>query len=100
MVFVNTYSFDIRHHFLPFRHSPEHSVLAVKPGTGHSCDVELGAVSILAAVRHRKHKGLSMLQLVGDLVFKLAAPNAGAARAITIWVACLNHESFDDSVEY
>lgn len=99
MFLINTYSFNIGDHFLPFRHSPEHSVLAVKPRTRYCGDVELGTVGILAAVRHRQHKGLPMLQLLRDLVLELTAPNAGTARPVTIRVACLYHETFDDSVE-
>ena len=34
------------------------------------------------------------------LVFELSAPDGGAACAVALRIACLNHELFDDTMEY
>lgn len=63
------------------------------------CEEKLALIWIGARVCHRNHATISVFQIVFEFIFKFSAPNGIASFARASWIASLNDESFDISVE-
>jgi hypothetical protein len=59
-------------------------------------DEKLGAVGIRAGIRHRKHTGASVLEVLVEFIGKIVT---GAAGTGAFGTTALDHEVVDDAVE-
>src|SRR5690349_6646280 len=83
-------------HVLPGKDASEHGVLPVEPWGFDVRNEELTAIGVRAGVRHRKNTLSVFMRVVFDLVFKTVA---GTTAAGACWIAALNHEVGDDTME-
>ena len=121
---VRLHILDGMHRLQARKDTPKNRVLLVEPRRRIRGNEELGSVRVLSCVCHAHgvrpgKKGMSnmklkrqpptrlaiashipiMLQLVRELVFKFAVPDARPARAVAERVARLDHELGDHAVE-
>lgn len=92
--------FFLLHKVYTFCHSAEHGVFSVEPRTRYHRDEELWSVRVRTCVSHAHCVWLVVFEIRMKFVFELVAPNRRAACAVTLRIACLNHELFDYSVKY
>ncbi|MPN44322.1 hypothetical protein SDC9_191884 [bioreactor metagenome] len=74
----------------------EDGMFAVKPGRRHECDEELRTAGIGAGVGHGEYPRFVMLEALAEFVGDVVA---GAACAVALRAAALDHELIDDAVE-
>src|SRR5262252_1270755 len=87
---------DFLHDIHSFDYLPEHSMLSIQVRSGRQRDEKLAAVRVWAGVRHREDSLRGVFQLGMKLVRKLIP---GSATSGAGWIAALNHEAVDDSME-
>ena len=71
----------------------------VEPWSWHGCDEELAAVGAWSCVGHREDAWLVEGDITSALVFEILAPNGLATHTGASWIATLDHEFFDDTME-
>ncbi|KFY34535.1 hypothetical protein V494_06691 [Pseudogymnoascus sp. VKM F-4513 (FW-928)] len=74
-------------------------MLPIQPRRGRQRNKELAAIRIGARVGHTQDASTRVLELGGYLVGELLAVDGGAAAAGAGWVAGLDHEGGDDTVD-
>lgn len=96
--------FHLPHHVLSLYHPAKHDMLPIQEWRRRTRDKELTPVRIRARVRHRKQKGRVVLMrevLVGEALRVLKGVDGRRAGTVGVQeVTALDHEGFDDAVEF
>lgn len=101
---IRPHLLHLPHHVLPLYHLPKHDMLPIQERRGRARDKELTPVRIRARVRHRKQKWCVVLVrevLVWEALGVLEGVDGRRAGAVGVQeVTALDHEGFDDAVEF
>jgi hypothetical protein len=101
---IRPHLLHLLHHVLPLYHPTKHDMLPIQERRRRARDKELTPVRIRARVRHRKQKWCVVLVrevLVWEALGVLEGVDGRRTGAVGVQeVTALDHEGFDDAVEF